>query len=191
MLAPNVPLLFMGEEYGEQAPFLYFISHTDEALVAAVRAGRKAEFAAFKWKGEPHDPQSVETFRRCTLNWEGRTSGRQQTMLAFYASLIHLRKTTRALAELNKEKLEARVLSDTLLSLRRWADGNQVIALMNFADRPATVTADFPEGYWQRLLDSADEAWAGPGSVLMQVVPSGSQLILQPQSCAVFSQVVG
>src|SRR5438128_2129086 len=107
MLSPNVPLLFMGEEYGERAPFLYFISHTDEPLVAAVRAGRKAEFAAFKWRGEPPDPQSIETFRQSTLRWERRTSGRHQTMLAFYASLIQLRKMTPALARLNKENLEA------------------------------------------------------------------------------------
>ncbi|MFL6213019.1 MAG: malto-oligosyltrehalose trehalohydrolase [Blastocatellia bacterium] len=189
LLSPNVPLLFMGEEYGEQAPFLYFISHADEALVAAVRAGRKAEFAAFKWKGEPPDPQSVETFRQSTLNWERRASGTQQTMLTFYASLIRLRKTTPALARLNKEHLEANVLSETLLMLRRWDADGQIIALMNFADRPASLTADFAEGYWQKLLDSADAAWAGPGSEILQVVPSGSQLVLQPQSCAIFSQI--
>jgi len=77
-----------------------------------------------------------------------------------------------------------------LLRLRRWSDEGQIIALMNFAERPASVTADFAEGYWQKLLDSADAAWAGPGSEIMQVVPSGSQLVLQPQSCAIFSQVV-
>jgi maltooligosyltrehalose trehalohydrolase len=58
LLSPYVPLFFMGEEYDEPAPFLYFISHEDEALVRAVRDGRKAEFAAFKWQGEPPDPQS-------------------------------------------------------------------------------------------------------------------------------------
>ncbi|NIT53369.1 MAG: malto-oligosyltrehalose trehalohydrolase, partial [candidate division Zixibacteria bacterium] len=58
LLSPNIPLLFMGEEYGERAPFLYFVDHGDENLIKAVRQGRKAEFKEFKWKGEPPDPQS-------------------------------------------------------------------------------------------------------------------------------------
>ena len=51
-------MLFMGEEYGETAPFLYFVSHTDPELVAAVRDGRAAEFAAFGWEGDFPDPRS-------------------------------------------------------------------------------------------------------------------------------------
>src|SRR5574341_367200 len=53
LLSPFVPLLFMGEEYGEEAPFLYFVSHSDPDLIEAVRKGRKQEFTAFNWKGNP------------------------------------------------------------------------------------------------------------------------------------------
>lgn len=52
LLSPNIPLLFMGEESGETAPFLYFIDHGDPALVEAVRRGRRAEFASFAWEGK-------------------------------------------------------------------------------------------------------------------------------------------
>jgi maltooligosyltrehalose trehalohydrolase len=52
-------LLFMGEEYGETAPFPYFVSHSDPALVDAVREGRRREFAAFRWAGVPPDPESL------------------------------------------------------------------------------------------------------------------------------------
>ena len=48
LCTPNIPLLFMGEEYGETAPFLYFTSHTDPALAQAVREGRRREFAQFR-----------------------------------------------------------------------------------------------------------------------------------------------
>ena len=48
LLAPNIPLLFMGEEYGEDAPFLYFINHSDPSLIEAVRKGRREEWAAFQ-----------------------------------------------------------------------------------------------------------------------------------------------
>ena len=61
LLSPFVPLLFMGEEYAEPAPFLYFVSHSDPALVEAVRRGRRDEFAAFAGRGEVPDPQAVET----------------------------------------------------------------------------------------------------------------------------------
>ena len=57
LVSPYVPMLFMGEEYAEDSPFLYFVSHQDQDLIKSVRNGRKAEFAAFKWRGEPPDPQ--------------------------------------------------------------------------------------------------------------------------------------
>src|SRR5205823_2004810 len=68
LLSPFVPLLFMGDEYGETAPFQYFVSHTDPRLIEAVRHGRKAEFSSFKWTGEPPDPQDEQTFERSKLN---------------------------------------------------------------------------------------------------------------------------
>jgi len=52
ILSPYIPLLFMGEEYGETSPFQYFVSHSDEALIEAVRKGRRDEFASFHWEGE-------------------------------------------------------------------------------------------------------------------------------------------
>ena len=69
LLSPYVPLLFMGEEYGESAPFLYFVSHTDPALVEAVREGRRREFAAFAWSGEVPDPADESTFEQSKLVW--------------------------------------------------------------------------------------------------------------------------
>ena len=68
LLSPFIPLLFMGEEYGETAPFQYFVSHSDPALIEAVRQGRREEFAAFAWQGEVPDPQDEATFRRSRLN---------------------------------------------------------------------------------------------------------------------------
>jgi maltooligosyltrehalose trehalohydrolase len=56
LTAPFVPMLFMGEEHGETAPFQFFVSHADPALRDAVRTGRREEFAAFAWRGEAPDP---------------------------------------------------------------------------------------------------------------------------------------
>jgi len=108
---------------------------------------------------------------------------------AFYTALLRLRKTMPALATLDKAHLEARVLSDRLLMLRRWNGESQIIAMMNFADEPAQVVADFPAGSWQKQLDSADTEWGGPGSAITPVVAAQDQLILMPHGCALFSRI--
>ena len=73
LLSPYVPLLFMGEEYGEKAPFQYFVSHSDPSIIEAVRKGRGDEFSSFEWAGELPDPQSEKTFLDSKLDWESRT----------------------------------------------------------------------------------------------------------------------
>jgi maltooligosyltrehalose trehalohydrolase len=68
LLSPFIPLLFMGEEYGEPAPFQFFTDHIDEEIAVATREGRRAEFASFaQFGGEIPDPQNVATFERSKL----------------------------------------------------------------------------------------------------------------------------
>jgi maltooligosyltrehalose trehalohydrolase len=74
-LSPYVPLLFMGEEYGEETPFPYFISPEDPALVEAVRRGRREEFSSFGWAQEPLDPQDEGTFLSARLDRSLREKG--------------------------------------------------------------------------------------------------------------------
>src|SRR5205807_218069 len=61
ILSPFIPLLFMGEEYGETAPFPYFVDHSDPALIKQVRQGRRKDFARFDWQGDPPDPSEEST----------------------------------------------------------------------------------------------------------------------------------
>ena len=66
-------MLFMGQEYGETAPFVYFTSHGDPTLCRLVREGRRLEFLSF-FEGRPPDedfpdPQSQESFERSKLGW--------------------------------------------------------------------------------------------------------------------------
>jgi maltooligosyltrehalose trehalohydrolase len=97
LLSPYVPLLFMGEEYGETAPFLYFIEHGDEALVQSVREGRQREFPEIAELGVDVDPQSEQTFQRSKLRWNQRESPDGQRMLALYRDLLALRREEPAL----------------------------------------------------------------------------------------------
>ncbi len=90
LFAPHVPLLFMGEEYGETAPFRFFTDHDDPAIAEATRAGRRKEFkrfAAFAGEDVP-DPQALETFERSRLD----PAAGDDDLRAFYAELIALRR---------------------------------------------------------------------------------------------------
>ncbi len=88
VLAPFVPLLFQGEEYGEQAPFQFFADHIDAEIATATRAGRRREFAAFAQFGrEIPDPQSPETFAASKLTRE-----RDPELARLYADLLAARR---------------------------------------------------------------------------------------------------
>lgn len=134
MVSPYLPMLFMGEEYSEQNPFLYFVSHTDDELIAAVRKGRKGEFKAFHAQGEAPDPQSKDTFERSRLNWESHNNEQQQNMLQYYKKLIALRKMLPALCSANRKNLSVTVNEEQqTLHLHRWEGDNHVYCLMNFS----------------------------------------------------------
>jgi 1,4-alpha-glucan branching enzyme len=87
----------MGEEYGETAPFLYFIEHGDPDLVEAVREGRRKEFAAIGKLEKQIDPQAEETFVRCKLDWSKRDSEAGAQLLSLYRDLLALRREEPAL----------------------------------------------------------------------------------------------
>jgi maltooligosyltrehalose trehalohydrolase len=89
LLSPYTPMLFMGEEYGEPAPFQFFTDHIDEEIAIATREGRRREFAGFAdFAGaEVPDPQAPETFERSKLTREGDPALRD-----LYARLLRARR---------------------------------------------------------------------------------------------------
>jgi maltooligosyltrehalose trehalohydrolase len=90
LFAPQTPLLFMGEEYGEQRPFQFFTDHIDPAIAEATREGRRREFEGFAGfsAGDVPDPQAPQTFERSKLD---PRSG-DPALRAFYAELLRLRQ---------------------------------------------------------------------------------------------------
>jgi maltooligosyltrehalose trehalohydrolase len=160
LLSPFVPLLFMGEEYGETAPFLYFTDHGDRALGEAVRKGRRAEYP----ESEPPDPQSSETFARSRLNRALAREPKHRALLDLYTMLLRLRRDVPALAHLDKDTMDVRALEDArVLFARRWHGESAISAAFNFSGSPAVVDVPLPRGTWSLLIDSTDQRWAGPG----------------------------
>lgn len=147
LLSPYIPLLFMGEEYGETHPFLYFVSHSDPDLIANVRKGRAKEFADFQ-EGEPPDPQAEETFNRSILQWELQTRPPHSHLWRFYQQLIALRQSFPS----HKTDRERIKLTGEVLHLHR----SDLWAIFNFGDQPYMQLPDL-----KCLLYSNSTEWGG------------------------------
>ncbi len=190
ILSPFIPLLFMGEEYAEKAPFLYFISFLDEDLVASVQRGRKEEFEAFQAAGELYDPQSEATFQRSTLNHGLKTQEPHRTVWEFHRELLRLRRELPALAHLSKEHQEVLIFERAkVLWVERWYEREAVLGIFHFGSEPLDATMPLFEGQWQKVVDSADSIWRGPGSRVPDTLESTGEvgLTFTPQSFVVFT----
>jgi maltooligosyltrehalose trehalohydrolase len=176
LLSPFLPLLFMGEEFAETHPFLYFTSHEDKALGEAVRDGRLKEFAAFARQGAAPDPQSESTFQSSKVHSLGELNAGQRTLREYYRELIRLRQSIPALRDLNKDLVETMSSEELgLLVVKRGSGANDVYALFNFSDRSVPFPGILASGLWRRLLDSAGTNWLGPGNSVPGVFDSKRQ----------------
>jgi maltooligosyltrehalose trehalohydrolase len=112
LLAPYLPLLFMGEEYGEEHPFQYFCSFNDPNLIDAVRNGRRREFEAFHaMGGNVPDPQAENTFAASRLTWSWESDQRRSGLRRLYRDLLRARREWPALRDYSQRS--ARMLPDT------------------------------------------------------------------------------
>jgi len=187
LLSPFVPLLFMGEEYGETAPFQYFTSHGDPDLVEAVRRGRREEFAAFGWKARVPDPQDEQTFARSRLNHALKEKGHHRTLLHFYHELIRIRGQQH-LGSASPSTV--REIGDRALLLLRDGSSRQLAFVYNFAELPLDLHVPDLAGNWQTVIHSADSAWNGPsGTPAPQIsVSQNAHLRLFPRSFLVLER---
>jgi len=177
LLSPFIPLIFMGEEYGETAPFPYFVSHSDPDLREAVRRGRREEFAYLQGPDEPPDPQEEATRQSAKLDHGLRHHGKHRTLYELYKELTKLRSEIRAFAGLSKDRMEVVCMErESTLVVRRWGRKEQVAAIFHFGDTTASVNVPLPNGRWLKRLASGDERWNGPGSNLPAVLHSDGEI---------------
>ena len=185
LLSPYVPILFMGEEYAETAPFQYFISHLDPSLVEAVRRGRREEFAAFGWQDLVPDPQDEATFRRSQLQHRLKKEEPHATLLRFYNELIRVRKEW-DLGSGGKWHVWERTAGAMVL-FREYRTSHLAM-IFNFAD--SALRPELPEwqGLWRTRIWSGDRMWNGPADALPEEVRFSKHvgLKLHPYSFVVF-----
>jgi maltooligosyltrehalose trehalohydrolase len=175
LTSPFVPLLFQGEEWGATAPFQYFTDHGDPGVAQSTRDGRRAEFAPFGWRPEDvPDPQDPATFARSKLDWSERSRPPHAGLLAWYRSLLDLR---RRLPDLGTGTLDSVVThwseDPPWLVVERGA----VTVLANLGSRPADFGVDPSRPSTVLLANPLDVVVDGHGVLEL---PPDSVAILGP-----------
>ncbi|HWC91240.1 MAG TPA: DUF3459 domain-containing protein, partial [Pirellulales bacterium] len=191
LLSPYVPLLFMGEEYDDPAPFYYFVSHSDPELIEGVRGGRRREIPTGLPPAAFADPQAVETFLASRLSFDLRGAGRHAVLWRFYQRLLALRRECPAIRQTDGERclVESSIDAPWITAHRRDAD-HEVVLLLNFGAEPAVIRDGdwLDRGPWLKLLDSAAIQWGGPEELQSSQEERDSagrqaRWLLRPQSC--------
>jgi maltooligosyltrehalose trehalohydrolase len=190
LCSPFLPLLFMGEEYGETAPFLFFTSFEDSSLANAVREGRKRELGAHYSESDFADPQAESTFERSKLDWSKPGTSPHAEVLRLLRDLISLRKQHPSLGNCRKDLTEIHFDEQSKVFVMKRTDpsGSAALIVCNFSDspQPAPVSAD-PQS-WQLALRTGDLAYGGPSasSPADNIVIADFQVRLAPFEVAIY-----
>lgn len=192
LLSPEIPMLFMGEEYAAPQPFLYFTSHGDPSLSRAVSRGRKYEFSAFDWEGDVPDPQLNGTFQRSLLDLEQRLASGHRELFSFYRRLLALRHDHPALRGPGRRERTKVGASDTegWVTIERWSPGGEdrLFAICSLKPERKQASIEIPEGPWGLLLDAAASEFGGAGAAAPPSLQGGerAKLELPPWAAWVF-----
>jgi maltooligosyltrehalose trehalohydrolase len=168
-MAPTVPMVFMGEEYGATTPFLFFSSHPEAELAEAIRDGRRAEFAAFAgFSGQKiPDPQDPATFAASRLQWSQAATPEGQARGRLWTDVLRLRRTVPALATGDRRMVRTLVATTQQMAVLRDdpAGAAPVVVVANSGDAPADITFAL-SGTWQTLWACNATAYGGTGTAL-------------------------
>ena len=161
LLSPFTPLLFMGEEYGETAPFPYFVDHGDPDLVEAVRRGRRSEFTDTDWSGAGAiaDPADPGTFASAVLDATVAEREPHRSRLAMYSELLRIRRNHPVLTDPTARQ-EVSVVDDVMLVVRSTPAAT---ASLTFNFSPVAVERPAPGPESVIVFDTDDVRWGGAG----------------------------
>jgi maltooligosyltrehalose trehalohydrolase len=188
ILSPYVPLLFMGEEYGEKNPFLYFTSHSDPELIKGVSEGRKKEFAYFNFKDEYPDPQHEETFEKSILSWNIKDN-ENAAMLRYYKQLIGLRKTVKALHGKDRDSMIVHPMNNTkVLTIERNNGGETAFITFNFGKEEQCHTLPSDASY-NKIFDSTVSQSNGETKGMPQIIKANESFTLKPYSAIILEGI--
>jgi maltooligosyltrehalose trehalohydrolase len=173
LLAPETPMLFMGQEFGASTPFLFFTDHKDE-LAQQVHQGRKkflAQFPSYRTpeaQGRIDDPSDVSTFERSKLDFTERQ--RHAGVYRFHQDLLHLRREDPVIASQDRHRIDGAVLSADVFVLRYFNDrqGDRLLVVnlgpdFDFRPAPEPLLAPLAGRPWMLVWSSDHPQYGGPG----------------------------
>jgi maltooligosyltrehalose trehalohydrolase len=192
LFSPCIPLLFMGEEYGDSAPFQYFVSHSDKELIEAVRKGRAEEFSSFHAHVDVPDPESEETFLRSKINRELRFKEPYSDLYRFYKHILELRRQLRPW-ELEQKWPAVESWPDRQsLCVHIDAKSGDIACMFNFAEHDTCIAPSLGEGSWIAESDSLSKTWGArgekaPGRIVYR---HGIEITLGPYNAVIYRKEV-
>lgn len=175
ILSPFTPLLFMGEEMGEESPFLFFVQPDDPKIADAVHRGRLEEFRHFDWNGGIPDPSDNSSFMDSKLRWEKADAGENMSFMALYRKLINLRKK---FVQKNRDIFSSSLSPDRIL---RMSYGSDLLVMASLSPERTEVPVSRDE--WKAVLDTSHE---NNGQTGRPWEKTGATYGLKPYACAVF-----
>jgi maltooligosyltrehalose trehalohydrolase len=191
LLSPYIPMLFMGEEYGEDAPFPYFVHHSDAELIRSVKEGRKNDFKHMAGEPESYDPQSEGTFAMARIDWAKRKIGKYKVFLDWTQKLIGLRKTHPSLRNFSKNDVRFYILSDECFALLRRSEDQkaQLLALFNLSPDSHLYKAPGFNEEWTKIIDSTQYVAVGKATQRSsaETICAGQEVRIPPCSVTVYS----
>ena len=175
LLAPQTPLLFMGQEFGASNPFLFFADHHSD-LAAKVHEGRKKFLAEFPEYATPEaqadvpDPADDATFERSRLDLSERI--RHAAVYQLHRDLLRLRREDYVLARQDRSALDGAVLASHALVLRYCGpnDDDRLLVVnlgadLHFVPAPEPLFAPVEGGSWILQWSSEHPRYAGSGII--------------------------
>lgn len=175
LFSAYLPLIFMGEEYGEQRPFMFFTDYQDPELQKAVSRGRREEFKEFTWENVP-DPQGESTFYESKLTPQSQWDEQNRFLFKFYQDMIQLRATHPVLKILDKDNLEVEI--DNGSKLVRVTRRNQDLVLTGlFNLGSGQVSMGSLNG--RLIFNSESEPYGGKGDGEVKYLSRGQMVIFE------------
>jgi maltooligosyltrehalose trehalohydrolase len=160
LLSPFTPLLFMGEEYGEEKPFLFFTDYSDPLVTDRMQKGRRREMSGPGRAGKAPDPQSAESFLRSIPDPSAGKEGRKRPLFSWYRELIRLRKRYLLPGRQSWKAGQGSFHASLLMSWH--AEGHHLLAAANCSEEPGLVRLPPDMALPRLLLFSAHARWGGP-----------------------------
>jgi len=193
LLAPETPLLFMGQEFGASSPFLFFVDHCEDGLRKSIYKGRKQflaqfpSYASLEGQAAVPDPCDAANFERSKLKLSERVTHTQSYSL--HQDLLRLRREDQVIAAQSRDRLDGAVLSSRAFVLRFFGqEGDDRLLVINlgadyeYDPAPEPLLAPPVGRYWELTWSSDAPRYGGPGIIN----PCGEEGWRLPGASAVF-----